>query len=336
MGVLLLLSCSLLLSMVVVKKKRRYSKRLQAEHKKKKTVTFHRMSFSMSDLPNAKGKTIVIFKADVDRTKRWLVRFRQHLYFTDHATQAITGQYGPQLNLLYTEHLIMDGLSVLSENLSRILFSVDECLPNLQTLVIKNNQGHICLKDALRVEGEDEGDDSAYVMKGTNLESISFDPGLVDGSDEDMKSLYLFLVKNPTILSMKVLERQTFDVDNPIYGNHIKNIEKLLEERHFNKYGWKTEEKIKYNLAALADDEFMNDDVKKRKGVLWCNAAASLPSSGFLFSDIPALLEAYDIPDHAPAPIAHVGANILFPLVRTLLSTSVLQVVPPPLPEVEN
>ena len=87
----------------------------------------------------------------------------------------------------------MDGLSVLPENLSRILFNVDECLPNLQTLVIKNNQGHICLKDALRVKGEDEGDDSAYVIKGTNLKSISFDPGLQDASDEDIESLYLFL-----------------------------------------------------------------------------------------------------------------------------------------------
>ena len=89
-------------------------------------------------------------------------------------------------------------------------------------------------------------------------------------------------------------------------------------------------------MAALADDEFMNDDVKKRKAFLWCNVAASLPSSDFWFSDIPALLEAYDIPDHSPAPIDNAGASILFPLVRTLLSTSVLQVVPTPLPEVEN
>ena len=44
---------------------------------------------------------------------------------------------------------------------------------------------------------------------------------------------------------MKVLERQIFDVDNPIYVNHVKNIKTLLEERHFNKYGWKIEEKIK-------------------------------------------------------------------------------------------
>lgn len=173
-------------------------------------------------------------------------------------------------------------------------------------------------------------------MKGTSLKSINFNPSLEDASDEDIELLYLFLLANPTILSMKVLERQTFDVDNPIYINHIENIEKLSEEQHFNKYGWKIEEKIKYNLAALADDEFMNEDVKKRKGVLWCNVAASLPSSGFLFSNIPALLEAYDIPDHAPAFIAHVGANILFPLVRTLLSTSVLQVTSPPLSEEEN
>ena len=79
-------------------------------------------------------------------------------------------------------------------------------------------------------------------MKGTNLKSTSFDPGLVDGSDEDIESLYLFLLANPTILSMKVLECQTFDVDNPIYVNHILNIKKLLEEWYFNKYGWKIEE----------------------------------------------------------------------------------------------
>ena len=52
-----------------------------------------------------------------------------------------------------------------------------------------------------------------YVMKGTSLKSINFNPSLEDASDEDIELLYLFLLANPTILSMKVLERQTFDVE---------------------------------------------------------------------------------------------------------------------------
>ena len=116
--VLLLSSCSLLLSMVVVKKKRRSSKRFQAKHKKEKTVASHSMSDSMSDLPNTNGKTIVILTAHVDPTKRLIVRFCQQLRFTNHVTQANSGQYGPQLNLLNTEHLIMDGLPVCAKNLS--------------------------------------------------------------------------------------------------------------------------------------------------------------------------------------------------------------------------
>ena len=66
----------------------------------------------------------------------------------------------------------MDGLPICANNLSWILFNVDERLPNLQTLVIKNNQDHIWLKEALQAEGEDkdEGDDHILCNEGNQLE----------------------------------------------------------------------------------------------------------------------------------------------------------------------
>ena len=42
-----------------------------------------------------------------------------------------------------------------ANNLSQILCNVDEYLPNLRTLVVKNNLDHIYLKEALEAEGVD-------------------------------------------------------------------------------------------------------------------------------------------------------------------------------------
>ena len=65
-------------------------------------------------------------------------------------------------------------------------------------------------------------------MQRGDLKSISFDPGLEDASDEDIKLLHNFLLANPNIQVMKVLDIQTFAVDGLIYANHTKDIKTIL------------------------------------------------------------------------------------------------------------
>ena len=120
-------------------------------------------------------------------------------------------------------------------HLSQILQRFHERLPNLKTLLIKNNNGYISLYDAFTVAEEDEEDEEddvgTYQMSGNNFKSLIVQPSLEEASDKDMIALYQFVPKNGNIKVAKVFNK-AFDVELDIYKKGMEGVDKVLQERH--------------------------------------------------------------------------------------------------------